>query len=366
MNRKLKICIDLINEQESNYNLRQTADRRSRQAEGEENRQSDSIEEEKEIEPVDTEIDEEEIEIDEEIHNESSDLDISDLIEDDHINVLDMTTTTAIVTHGARFTGKVDDSDPDKKKREAYSVDQFLADVDSRIQARNLTRDPDKIKEALLLVDPEKGDAHRILTSSSFKEIATYDEFKNSCRVIWKPKAYKDKFYNLQMLRNLKKKGSDFSYITDIQDVIDRVVDDIATNTKFTKVDGGLRNQMYDLRQVITYVAYGTLYDSISDEYQRAFKKLTLDPNVGLIKLMDQIIEKANETKVKQELVAYTDSSPSTSDKKTENVMVTHQHGKQRGKRGQSHRGRGVQHSYRGRGQGRVYQNQNLAWGVHF
>ena len=122
-------------------------------------------------------------------------------------NLTDMT-TTAIVTTTSRFVGSVNSSDPDKKQRERYDVDQFLADVDSRIHTRGITNDAGKIKEALLFVDPDVGDAHKLMTSSTFKNLTTYDAFKACCRKIWKPKAYKDKFYNLQQLRNMKKKGA--------------------------------------------------------------------------------------------------------------------------------------------------------------
>ena len=262
-------------------------------------------------------------------------------------NLTDMT-TTAIVTTTSRFVGSVNSSDPDKKQRERYDVDQFLADVDSRIHTRGITNDAGKIKEALLFVDPDVGDAHKLMTSSTFKNLTTYDAFKACCRKIWKPKAYKDKFYNLQQLRNMKKRGqTDFSFAVEVQTAIDRVVEDINTNANIVKVD----DTKADIRQLMTYVAYSTIYDSLSPENQSAFKKIPLNPQETLIDTVDKIILKASETKLTQEVVACTGSS-SPSSSKVESTLVTSQ-----GKKGNNNnrgntRGRGAQHNARGQGHG--------------
>ena len=231
--------------------------------------------------------------------------------------------TTAVITSSAKFVGTVDESDPDKKRREAYTVDQFLADVDSRIQSRQITTDKAKIKEALLLVDPDKGDAHGLMILSAFSSIDKYDDFKAMCKLIWKPKVFKDKFFNLQQLRTMKKKGTDFSYAADMRTAVDRVIDDLIHRENITIVQGGDNNQNADIRQVLNYVSFGTMYDGLSEEYQRAFKKVSLDPKQGHISLMDKIIEKANESRIRQEVVAYTDTQASTSEHKVENTLVT-------------------------------------------
>ena len=77
-----------------------------------------------------------------------------------------------------RFVGNIQDlQDPDKHRLEAYNVHQFLADLDSRIVSQGITKDVDKIKEAQLLVHPEKGDAKEVLLSSMFSELASYEEW---------------------------------------------------------------------------------------------------------------------------------------------------------------------------------------------
>ena len=92
--------------------------------------------------------------------------------------------TTAVITPTTKFVGTVDENDPDTRKRETYTVEQHLADVDSRIQAIQITDPKEKIKEALLLVDPDKGDTHGLMTSSTFNALTSYEDLKHKCRLI--------------------------------------------------------------------------------------------------------------------------------------------------------------------------------------
>ena len=273
--------------------------------------------------------------------------------------------TTAVITSSTKFVGTVADDDPDKKRREAYTVDQFLADVDSRIQTRKITDDKAKIKEALLLVDPDKGDAHGLMISSAFSSFDKYEDFKDMCKLIWKPKIFKDKFFNLQQLRTLKKKGTEFSYAADLRTAVDRVIEDLIQKEKITIVGGGENNQNADIRQVLNYVTFGTMYDSLSEEYQRAFKKLSLDPKQGHIELMDKIMEKANESRIRQNVVAYTETQASTSEQNVEKTLVTQtSHNKSNGNNAQrgSYRGRGMYQSFRGNASNVQRDNQYYSY----
>ena len=277
MNEKLKVCVELASnynlDENSRYNLRQTAERRSRRRQRENlilNWEDINLPEffrEGRRQRGEIILDWEEINLEEFFFETNSDDPLS------NVDLITMT-TTAIVTTPARFVGTVNSSDPEKKKKEKYDVDQFLADVDSRIANRGITADANKIKEALLLVDPEDGDAHSLLTSSIFSEITSYADFKEKCKKVWKPKAFKDKFYNLQELRTFKKKGlTDYGYMGEIRKVIDRVVSDLVENPRIEKIDGGKRDQNIDAREVITYVAFSTIFESLSEDNRRAFRK---------------------------------------------------------------------------------------------
>ena len=58
---------------------------------------------------------------------------------------------------------------------------------------------------------------------------------------------------------------------------------------------------MVDLRQVVTYFSYGTIYAMLSDEYKLAFKKIQLDPKQDHLDLLNHLKEKVIENKVRRE-----------------------------------------------------------------
>ena len=386
MNEKLNECIKLAEETER-YHFRQTPDRQSRRKE-KENRDKKSS-----LTPVLEVIDESDLDLPE-IDDDTEDEDQQDLVKRFYkllgkekplstpvpspVNSPENRTrspspqvspprtlasrlimaTTAVVTNAARFVGTVSSTEVDKKRKEKYDVEQYLADVDSRITANRITVEADKIKEALLLVDPEVGDAHALMTSTLFTQISTYEDFKIKCRKIWKPKAYRDKFYNLSQLRTLKKKGTtDFNYMAEVRTVIDRVVTDIKGNKKIKRIEGGKRDEMADITEIVTYIAFSTIYDSLSEDFQRAFKKLELDPTTDLIDLMNNIMEKANENRIKHEVVAYTEDQNPSRTNKVESTLVTQHSKNSQAKRGNYQRGRGVQsRGQNSHNQGNSYQ----------
>ena len=215
---------------------------------------------------------------------------------------IDFNMATAVITNATKFTGNISDkTDPEKARLESYTVHQFLADLDSRIASQKITDEAAKIKEAQWLIDKDKGDARVILLSPQFAELKTYKAFKAKCIEVFQPKDYKDKFYNLQQLRALKVQGSEYTYMVDIRKAIDNVVNDIVANNNIVRVNGGPRHQMADIREVISYVSYGTIYAMMPEEYKAAFKKIQLDPREDHFTLLNNLKEKISENKVRTE-----------------------------------------------------------------
>ena len=103
----------------------------------------------------------------------------------------------AVVTQAARFCGHVDKSNPDRDRLEEYTVTQGLADVEARIASQKITEDSLKIKEALILVSTDFGNAHSVLTGAGFAELKTFEEFKEECYSFWKPTGKKYKLLNI-------------------------------------------------------------------------------------------------------------------------------------------------------------------------
>ena len=206
-----------------------------------------------------------------------------------------------VLAHSAKFAGTVDISDPDKDRLERYNVNHFIADVESRLTSRKIQDEAAKIKEALVFVHPDKGDAHTIIISSMFTDVTTWDQFKQKCRSIWLKQDHKDRFFNLTQLRTIKKEGSDYSYMVKVRDTVDRLVTDIQANAHITKHAGGPRDQLVDLREVITYISYCTIYAIFPDDYKLAFKKITLDPKEDHLALLTRLKDKVTELKVRRE-----------------------------------------------------------------
>ena len=229
---------------------------------------------------------------------------------------------TAILTHTAKFAGNLDQDDPDKQRIERYDVNHFLADVESHFVSRGITGDSERIKEALMFVHPDKGDAHTILISSIFRDITTWKDFKAKCQNIWKRQSHKDKFLNLQELRTLKRVGSDYSYMVEVRNTVDRIIDDIINNDNIPKFKGGPRDQLVDLRQVLTYVSYGTIYAMFPDEFKLAFKKINLDPKQDHLVLLSQLRDKVTEIRIRKdnEFAAVTRHSQSVGERSKSSI----------------------------------------------
>ena len=202
-----------------------------------------------------------------------------------------------------RFVGKIKDlSEPYKYQLESYTVRQFLADLDSRISSLKITSDAAKIKEALILVHPEKGDAKEILLSPFFTdEVKTYADFKAKCLSIWEDQEHKNKFVNLQRMLSVKPTCTSMQFAVRTRIAMDRVLEDIFQSGCITKIDGGPRNQMVDAREMLTYVTYSNWFESLTDDYKQAFQKIELDPAQDHATLMIRLEAKIAESKIRKE-----------------------------------------------------------------
>ena len=271
-----------------------------------------------------------------------------------------------VIVDNTRFVGHIaDPNDPDKDRLESYTVYQFLADLDSRIQSKDIKTDLAKIKEAKLLVDKEKGDAKEVLLSPIFAEITTYDRFKTKCKEIWQPKEFKDKYYNLTQLRTLAEKGSEYTYMSEMRKAVDNVVNDVIANDNITKHAGAPRDQLVDVRELVSYISFGTIYANKNDDYKAAFRKIQLDPKEDHFTLLNRLKEKISETKIRKEpeITAVMHAKPAPSNKGNERQTTTA--GNPTGKVSSStpqqrfsNQGRNSSGQYRGNNRGR-YNNNN-------
>ncbi|XP_066939789.1 uncharacterized protein [Macrobrachium rosenbergii] len=188
----------------------------------------------------------------------------------------------AIIMQATRFCGKVESSNPDKSRLQSYSVNQWLADADSRISTNRITDERTKINEALLLVSSEKGDAHRTLNSVRFNNITTYAEFKRICLSVWEPVSQSDALYKINKFLNHHYDGESIANLhTDIEKASHKVIE-VLRKTNITiggKNDfGDTETDLVSLRHVLNYLSFGTMYNTLGEKEKKAFKKVKIDP----------------------------------------------------------------------------------------
>ena len=113
---------------------------------------------------------------------------------------------------------------------------------------------------------------------------------------------------------------------------------------------------MADIREVVSYVSYGTLYAMLPEEYKIAFKKVPLNSTEDHFSLHSNLREKISVGKVRQEIeyAAVTQNSNSNSDKRYSSHASTSQATGRGNSNNQSQRGNFRGRSNRG-GYGRNY-----------
>ena len=271
-------------------------------------------------------------------------------------NRTSLSVTATLPPQNLKFAGNVSRDDPDYDNLTVYDVEQFLVDLDTRIQTLGIQTDEAKIQEAQLLVNREKGDARWILVDHVFKKIKNYQEFKDKCREIYEPKEATDKFYNLNRLRTVKPRLNGHVYSMELAAAVANVVRDIDRNLSISKMKDPEGNTMVNLEQTINYIAYGTLHDYSKKEYQDAMRKIDLNPKEDLHRTYTRITEelrKSNQGDIEfvgivQNRVVQGRNSPSNSQSIRGNQNQGANNAVQRG-----------QGQYRGNTQGkRGYSNQ--------
>ena len=264
-----------------------------------------------------------------------------------------------------RFAGKVDENDVDRIYLESYDVNKYLAEVDARIQSKNLTTDPQKIKEAHLLINNQKGDARSIIYSSLFEDITTYADYKRKCREIWQPSDYNDPFFNLINFVTVKNVRNENVFMVEVRKSVDRVVKDMLANVNIVKHPGGKNDQLVELYDIATYLTYGVMYLSLSEGYKNAFKRIELDPTKDNLSLLKNLKDNMTKTRlVTQEEMTYSvrygaSGEQGNSKGAKPKPQYTHKRGNGRGRyqgnKGQNTKGQGQNEGQNGVGNASSY-----------
>ena len=107
-----------------------------------------------------------------------------------------------------KFCGNVPDGTPNKAKLELYTIQRWLQDTATRIAAKGITNSALMIREAKLAVDPDVGDACRVLNTGRMCELENFDIFKEKCLKLWRPPEEKDWFLALVQFLSVKRQDT--------------------------------------------------------------------------------------------------------------------------------------------------------------
>ena len=267
---------------------------------------------------------------------------------------------TAIIAQTARFCGNVSASNPDKARLESYTVNQWLKDVESRITSKKITAESDQIKEALLLVSTEHGDAHGIITDGALASQTTFKEFKEGCLDLWRPAEHQDKYHNVRAFSVLRFRESAGELISDVERAIKRLTEDIRLTNDITIANRESWNKepaascpedLVSLSAVLKYLSFANMYYALPADYQIAYKKIETHQNLKYTTLVAKL-RKEKPDIPRNELTSVTMRQTNPTQDRNGKYNGTNNSSRFTGGKSTSARGRQTSHNPRGRGRG--------------
>ena len=194
-----------------------------------------------------------------------------------------------------KFCGNVPDGTADKAKLEAYDVNRWLADTQTRIAAKGITDPRLMIKEAKLAVNPDVGDAARVLNTGRMCVIENFDVFKEKCLRLWRPPEEKDRFLALLQFLSVKRQDTIGSYISDIEKSRQDIITDLTSDSNFKQGTAaewqasGRTDTLVSLDEILNYVSWGIIYQDSSPTWRKAFRKIKPKFDADYIELLSDI-----------------------------------------------------------------------------
>ena len=218
-----------------------------------------------------------------------------------------------------KFCGNVPDGTPNKAKLESYTVQRWLQDTATRIAAKGITNSALMIREAKLAVDPDVGDACRVLNTGRMCEIENFDIFKDKCLKLWRPPEEKDRFLALMQFLSVKRQDTLGTYISDIEKGRQDILADLKADNNFFQgtaqewVNSQRSDILVSLDEVLNYTSWGIIYQDSSPLWRKAFRKIKsqfTDDYLELLANMQSEVSKL-EKSPQVELSAFADDAPS-------------------------------------------------------
>ena len=204
----------------------------------------------------------------------------------------------ALVTQTARFCGTVSVSHPDKAALEEYDVSKWLADAETRIAARRITTEAEKIEEARLLVSSDHGNARSLLNGDLFRDVKTFKDFKAECLLIWQGLRRVDAFANLHQFMSTPRDPNLFNAASTISGNLTQIKEDLMSS-QVADIDTINGESWVNLNQILQYFGLGVLYQICTEEERRAMKKVNPSPKERITQTIHQVLKEMQKSNVR-------------------------------------------------------------------
>ena len=218
-----------------------------------------------------------------------------------------------------KFCGNVPDGTPNKAKLESYTVQRWLQDTATHIAAKGITNSALMIREAKLAVDPDVGDACRMLNTGRMCDLDSFDIFREKCLKLWRPPEEKDRFLALMQFLSVKRQDTLGTFISDIEKGRQDILADLKADSNFFQgtaqewVNAQRTDILVSLDEVLNYISWGIIYQDSSPLWRKAFRKIKpqfSDDYLDLMASMQSEVSKL-EKSPQVELSAFEDDNPS-------------------------------------------------------
>ena len=132
------------------------------------------------------------------------------------------------------------------------------------------------IREAKLAVNPDVGDATRVLNTGRMCNIQDFNVFKDKCLRLWRPPEEKDRYLALKQFLSVKRTDT----VGGIEKSRPDIISDLQSDRKFMIgsaedwVASGRQDVLVSLEEILNYISWGIIYHDSAPFWREAFRKI--------------------------------------------------------------------------------------------
>ena len=192
----------------------------------------------------------------------------------------------------AKFCGNVQGTRTEILKWMSYDVHRWLKDSACRITSKKLTAEEDKIRETILGVHPDIGDAAAVCGSELFAAASSnYEEWKKLATKHWLPVRSCDALMAVGQLVGIEFDPLFSKMVVNIEGAQRAIEADIEDNKEIPLAkhadfpEERKEEKLVVLKDILNYLGAGILYGKLSPTGQEVFRDVEYKPTTNLIAL---------------------------------------------------------------------------------